>query len=153
MSKKSAVLDAKFKLAVKMLRKAPMLTVEKAMLVANFLMKDIKHKSTKRIVLRQIPGSKRAMVAPALSPSIIDEACASQMSNLSTLTTGGNDEAIAGFIQSPMRKQQIMPASAWQQKRVGDLWLKRHKVTAHKEAMQLYTHEREIPVRVQMPSR
>jgi hypothetical protein len=81
------------------------------------------------------------MVVPALPPSIIDEACASQMSNLSTLTTGGNKEAIAGCIQSPMRKQHLMTASAWQQKQVGDIWLKRHKVMAHKEAMQ-HTHRK-----------
>jgi len=77
---------------------------------------------------------------------------ASQMSNLSTLT-GGNKEAIAGCIQSPKRKQQIMTVSALQQKRVGDLWLKRHKVKVHKEAMQLYTQERDIPVRVRMSCR
>lgn len=76
MSKKSAALEAKFKIAVKTLLKASNLTVQEAILVAKFSTKDIKNKSMQKIIARRIPGGKRAMAAvlpPALlHPSIVD---------------------------------------------------------------------------------
>jgi hypothetical protein len=125
MSKKSAALEAKFKIAVKTLLKAPNLTVQKAMLVAKFSTKDTENKSMQKIIARRIPGGKRAMAAllpPAsLPPSIIDvpQCHSPQISNSTTLSGA---TAIAGCIQPPKKhKQQKMTATALQQKRVEDL--------------------------------
>jgi len=106
---------------VKTILKAPNLTVPEAMLVAKFLMKDIETQSMHQIILRRIPGGKRAMAAlilPAsLPPSIVDVPPyhSPQVSNLTTLTGGGGgDTAITGRIQPPKCKQQRMTASALQ---------------------------------------
>ena len=94
-----------------------------------------------------------AFLPPAsLPPSIIDvpQCHSPQISNLTTLS--GATE-IAGHIQAPKRKQQMMTATALQQKRVEDLKQKRHKVDVHKEAVRLYTHEMEKPEGARMSSR
>ncbi len=69
MSKKSAALEAKFEIAVKTPLKAPNLTVQEAMLVAKFSMKDINNKSMQQIIARHIPGGTRAMAALLLPTS------------------------------------------------------------------------------------
>ena len=61
MPKKSAALEAKFEIAVKTLLKAPNLTVPEAMLVAKFSKYDIENKSMQKVIVRRIPGGKRAM--------------------------------------------------------------------------------------------
>ena len=125
MSKKSAVLEAKFEIAVKTLLKVPMLTVPEAMLVAKFSTKDIANKSMQRNVARRIPSSKRAMAA--LVPAIVDiTICGSPQ--ISSVTSGDGDREIAGCLQPPKHKQQRMTASALQQKQVEDLKQQRHKV-------------------------
>jgi hypothetical protein len=82
-----------------------------------------------------------ALLPPALlPPSIIDvPQCDSPQISNSTSTLSGATE-IAGRIQPPKRKQQMMTATALQQKRVEDLKQKRHKVDVHKEAVRLYIH-------------
>jgi hypothetical protein len=70
MSKKSAALEAKFEIAVKSLRKVPMITVPEAMQVAKFSTKDIANKSMQQNVTRCIPGGKRAM-ATLLPPALL----------------------------------------------------------------------------------
>jgi hypothetical protein len=148
MLKKSAVLEAKFEIAVKTLLKAPNLTVQEAMLVANFLTKDIENKSMQKIIARHIPGGKRAMAAllpPALLPPSIIDVPQCHSTQISKLTTLSGATEIAGHIQPPKCKQQMMTATASQQKQVEDLKQKRHKVDVHKEAVRLYTHEMEKP--------
>jgi len=75
MLKKSAALEAKFEIAVKTLLKAPNLTVPEAMLVAKFSTKDITNKIMQKVIVRRIPGGKRAMAAllrsASLPPSIV----------------------------------------------------------------------------------
>ena len=60
MPKKSAALEAKFEIAVKTFLKAPNLTVQEAMLVAKLSMEDIENRSMQKILVRRIPGGKRA---------------------------------------------------------------------------------------------
>ena len=159
MSKRSVALEAKFEIAVKTLLEAPNLTVPEAMLVAQFSKKDIENKSMQKVIVRRIPGGKRAMAASlrhaSLPPSIADvpqcHSPAEQMSDLTTLI-GGSTE-IAGHIQPPKRKAQKMTATALQQKRVEDLKQKRHKADVHKEAVRLYANELEKPEGARMSLR
>jgi hypothetical protein len=132
MSKKSAALKSNFKVSVKTLLKAPALMAQKAMLIARFSVKD----SDNKVMQRKVMRSSMKTLHP--SPCPISVTCASQSGLIMSPLTGNNSLPIAACIQEPPKcKQQRMTASALQQKQVEDLQQKRHKVEAHKTAVQL----------------
>ena len=128
--------------------KAPSLSIPDAMVLANFLKKDVANETMRRAVHREVKLRQDQelldVCAPPTDGIIITEDPSPSLSDLSSFTDESSVSSAPQF-PKPKHKQKRLTASTIQQRCIYDLKAKRHKCDVHKAAVRLYNIEKQKP--------